>query len=25
MDAIKVKDLYDLSHTRASEMLSGCE
>ena len=25
MDAIKVKDLYDLSHTRAAEMLSSCE
>ncbi|MBQ4264256.1 MAG: UDP-N-acetylglucosamine pyrophosphorylase [Clostridia bacterium] len=25
MDAIKVKDLYDLSHTRASQMLSACE
>ena len=25
MDAIKVTDLFDLSHTRAAEMLSGCE
>ena len=25
MDAIRVKDLYDLSHTRASQMLSACE
>lgn len=24
MDAIKVCDLYDLSHTRAAQMLSGC-
>ncbi|MBQ7886871.1 MAG: hypothetical protein IJ313_08280 [Clostridia bacterium] len=24
MDAIKVKDLYDLAHTRAADMLSGC-
>lgn len=25
MDAIRVKDLYDLSHTRAAEMLAACE
>jgi len=25
MDAIRVKDLFDLGHTRAAEMLSGCE
>lgn len=25
MDAIKVRDLYDLTHTRASEMLAACE
>ena len=25
MDAIKVKDLYDLAHTRAAQMLEGCE
>ena len=25
MDAIKVKDLFDLDHTRAAEMLSSCE
>ena len=25
MDAIRVKDLYDLSHTRAADMLSACE
>ena len=25
MDAIKVKDLYDLTHTRAAQMLEGCE
>ena len=25
MDAIRVKDLYDLTHTRAAEMLEGCE
>ncbi len=25
MDAIKVTDLFDLSHTRASDMLAGCE
>ncbi|MBR5301451.1 MAG: UDP-N-acetylglucosamine pyrophosphorylase [Clostridia bacterium] len=25
MDAIKVKDLYDLSHTRAADMLASCE
>lgn len=25
MDAIKVSDLFDLTHTRAAQMLSGCE
>ena len=25
MDAIKVTDLYDLTHTRAAQMLEGCE
>ena len=25
MDAIKVKDLYDLTHTRAAKLLEGCE
>ena len=25
MDAIRVKDLFDLGHTRAAEMLAGCE
>ena len=25
MDAIKVRDLYDLTHTRAAEMLGACE
>lgn len=25
MDAIKVKDLFDLGHTRAAQMLAGCE
>ena len=25
MDAIKVRDLYDLTHTRAAQMLEGCE
>ncbi|MGN0773152.1 MAG: UDP-N-acetylglucosamine pyrophosphorylase [Candidatus Ventricola sp.] len=25
MDAIKVRDLYDLTHTRAAEMLDSCE
>ena len=25
MDAIRVQDLYDLTHTRADQMLSGCE
>ena len=25
MDAIKVKDLYDLTHTRAAQMLETCE
>lgn len=25
MDAIKVHDLFDLTHTRAADMLSGCE
>ena len=25
MDAIKVKDLFDLEHTRAAEMLAACE
>ena len=25
MDAIKVRDLYDLNHTRAVQMLEGCE
>ena len=25
MDAIKVHDLFDLTHTRAADMLGGCE
>ena len=25
MDAIKVKDLYDLTHTRAAQLLETCE
>ena len=25
MDAIRVKDLFDLGHTRAAQMLAGCE
>jgi len=25
MDAIRVRDLFDLSHTRAAQLLSGCE
>ena len=25
MDAIRVKDLFDLEHTRAADMLASCE